>query len=59
MTALVRRKDGNLRVVRDNDYTRQTDMAADLRGNGYRVLKIWSKPITDTEIDQWEYLNRD
>ena len=33
-------------------------MVQDLRGNGYSVLKIWNGKMTDSEVDNWELLNR-
>jgi len=58
-TALVRNSmTKNLKVIRANDYNTQSDMAQDLRGNGFRVLKIWNGNKTDSEVDEWELLNR-
>lgn len=57
-TALYRDRNGNLHIERTAMYTSQKDFQADLRGNGYRVLKIWSGNRTDREVDEWEYLNR-
>lgn len=57
-TALVRTKQGNLKIIRDDFYNTIKEMATDLRGNGYRVLKIWNGNKTDNEVDEWEYLNR-
>lgn len=57
-TALVRGNDGNLKVIRDDYYSTQKEMAEDLRGNGFKVLKIWNGNKTDAEVDEWELLNR-
>ena len=57
-TALVRTADGNLKVIRDDYYTTQNEMTEDLRGNGFKVLKIWNGNKSDAEVDEWEYLNR-
>ena len=57
-TALVRTKENNLKIIRDDYYKTQKEMAEDLRGNGFRVLKIWNGNKTDTEVDDWEFLNR-
>ena len=57
-TALVRSEEGNLHVKRYGDYNTQNEFATDLRGNGFRVLKIWNGYISDAEVDDWEYLNR-
>ena len=33
-------------------------MAQDLRGNGFKVLKVWNGDASDAEVDEWEFLNR-
>lgn len=58
-TALARNKNTkNLKIFHTDDYRTQTEMAQDLRGNGFRVLKIWNEDKTDSEVDNWELLNR-
>lgn len=58
-TALVRNSETkNLKIFRVDDYSSQSEMAQDLRGNGYKVLKIWNGNKTDSEVDNWELLNR-
>ena len=57
-TALVRTKQGNLKIIRDDFYNTQNEMEKDLRGNGFKVLKIWNGNKTDAEVDEWELLNR-
>ena len=58
-TALVRDYNKNLKIIRDKDfYKNQKEFAEDLRGNGYRVLKIWNANLTDSQCDEWELLNR-
>lgn len=57
-TALVRTKSGNLKVVRDDFYRTNKEFEEDLRGNGYRVLKVWKGNKTDQEVDMWELMNR-
>lgn len=57
-TALVRNSEKNLKIPRSDDYKTQSDFAQDLRGNGFRVLKIWNGNKTEGEIDNWELLNR-
>lgn len=58
-TALARNKiTRNLQIFRDDDYRSQSEFAQDLRGNGFRVLKIWNENKTDSEVDNWELLNR-
>ncbi len=57
-TALVRTTNNNLKIIRDDFYKTNKEMAEDLRGNGFKVLKIWNAYKTDSEVDDWEYLNR-
>lgn len=58
-TALVRNSETkNLKIFRADDYRTQSEFAQDLRGNGFRVLKIWNENKTDSEVDRWELLNR-
>ena len=57
-TALVRKPDGNLKIMRYDDYNTAKEMEEDLRGNGYRVLKIWNGYKSDAEVDRWEFINR-
>lgn len=57
-TALVRTKENNLKTFRDDFYKTNSEMADDLRGNGFKVLHIWNKDMKDTEVDEWEFLNR-
>jgi hypothetical protein len=57
-TALTRTKEGNLKVFRDNEYKTNKEFEEDLRGNGYKVLKVWNGNKTDSQVDEWELLNR-
>lgn len=57
-TALVRNTNGNLKTIHSDDYETQKDFGIDLRGNGYKVLKIWNGYVTDEEADKWELVNR-
>ena len=57
-TALVRTKENNLKTFRDDFYKTNSAMDDDLRGNGFKVLHIWNKDMKDTEVDEWEFLNR-
>lgn len=57
-TALIRRRGGALAVTRDDFYRSNKEYAEDLRGNGYKVLKIWNGYKTNEEVDEWEFLNR-
>ena len=57
-TALVRGQEGNLHIKHYDDYESQKAFAEDLRGNGYKVLKIWNGNIDDTAVDDWELMNR-
>lgn len=56
-TALVR-SNGNLKIIRDDFYKTIKEMTDDLRGNGYKVLKVWNGNKSDSEVDQWEWMNR-
>ena len=57
-TALVRTGINCHKVIRYDDYKTQKAFAEDLRGNGYKVLKIWNGDKTDAEVEQWHFLNR-
>ena len=56
-TALVRGENG-LSIKRYDDYRSNEEFVADLRGNGYKVLKVWASYKSDAEVDNWELLNR-
>ena len=58
MTALVRNSSGNLKVIHDDYFKTQSDFANELRSNGFRVLKIWSKNIPNDVAYNWEFMNR-
>lgn len=57
-TALIRKTNGNLKTIRDEYYRTNKDFEMDLRGNGYKVLKVWDANKTDKDIEKWEYYNR-
>jgi hypothetical protein len=57
-TALVRRENGNLTIKRYDDYKSNAEFADDLRANGFKVLKIWAKNVSDSEVYDWEFANR-
>lgn len=57
-TALARTKNGNLTIKRYDDYKSNADFAADLRSNGFKVLKVWAGYKSDAEVDEWELVNR-
>lgn len=57
-TALVRTAGNNLKVFRKEDYRTNAEFAEDLRGNGFKVLKVWKGYKTEAEIDRWELVNR-
>ena len=57
-TALVRNADGNLRIMRDDWYDSNREFAAELRSNGFKVLKVWAKNASDREVEEWEFMNR-
>lgn len=56
-TALIRNEKG-LKIIRNDYYKTNNEMGIDLRGNGFRVLKIWDGNISDKEVQEWEFLNR-
>lgn len=58
MTALVRNGAGNLSIVRDDYFSNQKQFSQELRANGFRVLKIWSRDVTNGEVWDWEFMNR-
>ena len=51
-TALVRGPNG-LTVMRQSDYRNNADFANDLRGNGYKVLKVWKGNMNDQQVNDW------
>ena len=57
-TALVRTQENNLKIIRDDFYKTNDEMARDLRGNGFKVLKVWNSNVSDTDVDNWEFMNR-
>ena len=57
-TALIRTQENNLKIIRDDDYKTNDEMAMDLRGNGFKVLKVWDGNISDIDVDNWEFMNR-
>ena len=56
-TALVRNEEG-LKIIRDDYYTSNKEMEYELRANGYKVLNIWCGSVSDSVVDNWEFLNR-
>lgn len=56
-TALVRGNNG-LCIKRYDDYKSNAEFADDLRANGFKVLKVWKGYKSDSEVDEWELLNR-
>ena len=57
-TALIRNMDGNLEIYRSDRYRTNSDMAYELRGNGFKVLKIWNGDIDEDSVMYWLFLNR-
>ena len=57
-TALVRDLNGNLKIMRYDDYKTNAEFVDDLRGNGYKVLKVWKGNKKDHDVYDWEFLNR-
>ena len=58
MTALIRNQEGNLKIIRDDWFLNKNNFAEELKGNGYKVLKIWNGYIAEDRINDWEFLNR-
>ena len=57
-TALVRTEKNNLKIIRDDFYKTNDEMAIELRGNGFKVLKVWNSDVSDSDVDNWEFINR-
>lgn len=57
-TALVRTQENNLKIIRDDFYRTNDEMSMDLRGNGFKVLKVWNGNISDIDVENWEFMNR-
>ena len=57
-TALVRTQENNLKIIRDDFYRTNDEMSMELRGNGFKVLKVWNGNISDIDVDNWEFMNR-
>lgn len=57
-TALVRDKRGVLSVRHSIDCHSMKEYAQELRGNGFRVLKIFKGYVSDVEVSDWQYYNR-
>ena len=57
-TALVRTQENNLKIIRDDFYRTNDEMSMDLRGNGFKVLKVWNGNISDIDVENWEFINR-
>lgn len=57
-TALIRSKTTGLSIKRSDVYKSNKDFAVDLRSNGFKVLKVWDCYKSDSEVDNWELINR-
>lgn len=57
-TALVKVSANVHKILRYDDYASQKEFAEELRGNGYKVLKIWNGNISDDEVSDWHFMNR-
>ncbi len=57
-TALIRTQENNLKIIRDDFYRTNDEMAMDLRGNGFKVLKVWNGNVSDSDVEDWEFMNR-
>lgn len=56
-TALVK-IDGNHRVMHYDDYKTNAEFAQELRANGFKVVKVWAKYLTEDETSDWLFMNR-
>ena len=57
-TALIRTQENNLKIIRDDFYKTNDEMAMELRGNGFKVLKVWNGNLSDIDVENWEFINR-
>ena len=57
-TALIKTQENNLKIIRDDFYRTNDEMAMELRGNGFKVLKVWNGNISDIDVENWEFMNR-
>jgi hypothetical protein len=57
-TALVKNEKGNLKIFRNDEYKTLKEFENELKGNGFKVLKVWNGNKTNMEIEEWEFLNR-
>lgn len=58
-TALVRdKKSGAYTIKRVSGYRSMKDLSKDLRGNGYKVAKIFKGCVNDIEVSDWQLYNR-
>ena len=57
-TALARNTDGNLAIIRNDYYSTNSEMAQELRANGFKVLHVWNGNVSDHDVEEWEFLNR-
>lgn len=58
-TALVRdKKSGAYSIKRVSGYHNMKELSDDLRGNGFRVTKIFKGNVSDIEVADWHFYNR-
>ena len=58
-TALVRSKNNGYSVRHASyDYHSMKELAEELRGNGFKVAKIFVGYVSDVEVSDWQYYNR-
>lgn len=61
-TALVKTQTDNgkyvTRIVRMDNYMTNYEFERDLRGNGYKVIKVWDGYRTEQEVEEWHNLHR-
>lgn len=55
--AFVRENPNRTRRITDDSGISQKEFAAELRGNGFKVVKIFSYDATFEDFCKWEYKN--
>lgn len=56
--AFVRETPTRTRRITDDSGISKKEFAEELRGNGFKVVKIFSYDATFEDFNNWEYLNR-
>ena len=56
--AFVKETQTRTKRITDNSGISNKEFAKDLRGNGFKVIKIFSYDATFEDFNNWEYMNR-